>query len=178
VGVDGTTLFWTAALPRADIDRFVAFVGRREVIEERPAQPDAIAAAPVMTPLGVLPLRVRRAAGAMQIVGGGMLGLGVINLARVVGLSADLRIHLLEVLGSMILYGAAMTGLGLRLARGRPHSREAAVIGGGIATVFLFVAEVAFYTGPYDLYLFGILGALALGIYGLVFYWLRKPATA
>jgi hypothetical protein len=178
VGVDGSTLFWTAALARPDIDRFVAFVGRREVIEEAPAQPDAIAAPPVVTPLGVLPLKVRRAAGAMQIAGGGMLGLGVINLARVVGLSADLRIHLLEVLGSMILYGAAMAGLGLQLARGRPHSRQAAVIGGGIATVFLFVAELVSYAGPTDLYLFAILDALALVIYGLVFYWLREPATA
>jgi hypothetical protein len=177
VGVDGSTLFWTAALARPDIDRFVAFVGSRTVIEEPPVQPDAIAAAPVMTPLGVLPLRVRRAAGVMQTFGGLMLVLGVINLVRLAGLSSGLRIHLLKVLVSMAVYGGAMMWLGWRLARGRPNSRQAALVGGGIATVFLLVAEFLSYTGPTDLYLFGILDVLALGAYGQVFYWLRKPAT-
>jgi hypothetical protein len=177
VGVDGSTLFWTSLLARKDIDRFVAFVGRPEVIEESPVQRDPIAAPPVVTPLSVLPLKVRRAAGVMQTVGGLMLVLGVINLVRVPGLSGDLRLHILELLVSMALYGGAMVWLGLRLARGRPHSRESALIGGGIATVFLFVLQFAFYSGPTDLYLFGILDALALVIYVLVFYWLRKPAA-
>jgi hypothetical protein len=54
----------------------------------------------------------------------------------------------------------------------------AALIGGGIATTLLFVLEVVFYTGPTDIYLFAILDVLAVGAYGQVFYWLRKPATA
>jgi hypothetical protein len=178
VGVDGSTLFWTGALARADIDRFVAFIGRREVIEEAPAQPDPLAAPPVVTPLGVLPLRVRRAAGVMQTFGGLMLVLGVINLIRLPGLSGDLRVHILELLVSMALYGGAMASLGLRLARGKPHSREATLIGGGAATVFLLAMEVVSYTDPYALPLFAILDIGALAVYGLVFYWLRMPATA
>jgi hypothetical protein len=178
VGVDGSTLFWTAALARADIDRFVAFVGRREVIEEAPKEPDPIAALPVETPLGVLPLKVRRAAGVMQTFGGLMLALGVINLFRLAGLSAELRTHALELLGSIALYGGAMLWLGRRLARGRPNSRQAALIGGGIANAVLFVLEFVFYTGPTDLYLFATLDLIALGFYGQVFYWLRKAATA
>jgi hypothetical protein len=177
VGVDGSTLFWTGALAPTDIDRFVAFVGRPEVVAERPVQPDPIAAPPVATPLGVLPLRVRRAAGMMQTVGGLMLGLGVFNLVRLPGLSADIRIHLLELLGAMALYGGAMLFLGWRLARGRPSSREAALIGGGLATAFVFVLEFVVYTGPTDLFLFATLDVVALAIYGQVFYWLRKPAT-
>jgi hypothetical protein len=177
VGVDGSTLFWTSLLAPRDIDRFVAFVGSRAVIEEPPVQPDPIAAPAVVTPLGVLPLRVRRAAGVMQTVGGLMLVLGVINLVRLPGLSASLRIHVLELLGSMALYGGAMLWLGWRLARGRLNNM-AALIGGGIATTLLFVLEVVFYTGPTDLYLFAILDVLAVGAYWQVFYWLRKPATA
>ncbi len=176
VGVDGSTLFWTAALAPKDIDRFTAFVGRRTVVEEPPVQQDAIAAPPVATPLGVLPLLVRRAAGMMQTVGGLMLGLGVINLVRLPGLSPAIRMHLLELLVSMALYGGAMVWLGLRLARGRPHSREAALIGGGAATVFLLVVEFVTYTDPYTLPLFAILDVVALTVYGLVFYWLRNPA--
>jgi hypothetical protein len=176
VGVDGSTLFWTGGLAPKDIDRFVAFVGRPEVVAEHPVQPDAIAAPPLVTPLGVLPLNVRRAAGVMQTLGGLMLALGVFNLIKLPGLSPVLRMHLLEVLAAMVLYGGAMVWLGWRLARGRPNGREAALIGGGIATVLLFVAEVVFYTGPFDLPLFAILDVVALAIYGLVFYWLRKPA--
>jgi len=114
----------------------------------------------------------------MQSIGGLMLGLGVLNLVRLAGLSAGLRVHLLELLVSMALYGGAMAWLGWRLARGRPNSPQAALIGGGVATLFLVGAEVVFYTGPYDLLLFAILDVLSLGMYGLVFYWLRKPATA
>jgi hypothetical protein len=84
----------------------------------------------------------------MQTFGGLMLGLGVINLVRLAGLSADLRIHLLEVLVSMALYGGGMMWLGWRLGRGRPNGREAALIGGGLATALLFVLEFVFYTGP------------------------------
>lgn len=178
VGVDGSTLFWTGALAPKDIDRFVAFVGRPEVVAERPVQPDPIAAPPVETPLGVLPLRVRRAAGVMQTLGGLMLALGALNLVRLAGLSADLRIHLLELLGAMALYGGAMLWLGRRLARGRPNSREGALIGVGLTTALLFVLEFAFYTGPTDLFLFATLDVVALGFGGQVFYWLRKPAGA
>jgi hypothetical protein len=177
VGVDGSTLFWTGALARADIDRFVAFVGRREVIEEAPKDPDPIAAPPVVTPLGILPLRVRRAAGVMQTFGGLMLALGVINLFRLAGLSAELRTHALELLVSVALYGGALLWFGRQLARGR-LSNTAALIGGGIANAVLFVLEIAFYTGPTDLYLFVTLDLIALGFYVQVFYWLRKPATA
>jgi hypothetical protein len=177
VGVDGSTLFWTAALVRTDIDRFVAFVGRREVIEEAPKAPDPIATPPMETPRGVLPLKVRRAAGVMQAFGGLMLGLGVINLFRLAGLSAELRTHVLELLGSIALYGGATLWLGRQLAGGR-LSNTAAMIGGGIANAVLFVLEFVFYTGPTDLYLFATLDLIALGFYGQVFYWLRKPGTA
>ena len=175
VGVDGSTLFWTGALAPKDIDRFVAFVGRPTVIEEPPVQAEAIASAPVETPVGVLALRVRRAAGWMQTVGGLMLGLGVINLGRLPRLSPDVRVHLLELLAAMGLYGGTMAWLGWRLARGRPNSREAALIGGGVATAFLLVAEFVFYSGAADLPLYAILDVLALGTYGLVFYWVRDP---
>jgi hypothetical protein len=178
VGVDGSTLFWTGALAPKDIDRFVAFVGLPAVVAEHPVQPDPVAAPPLATPLGVLPLRVRRAAGAMQTLGGLMLALGAINLVRLAGLSADLRIHLLELLGAMALYGGAMLWLGRRLARGRPNSREAALIGVGLTTALVFVLEFAFYTGPSDLFLFATLDLVALGFGGQVFYWLRKPASA
>lgn len=106
-----------------------------------------------------------------------MLVLGVINLVRLAGLSADLRIHLLEVLVSMALYGGGMMWLGWRLGRGRPNGREAALIGGGLATALLFVLEFVFYTGPTDLLLFATIDVLALGFYAQVSYWLRKPAT-
>jgi hypothetical protein len=71
-----------------------------------------------------------------------------------------------------------MVWLGLRLARGRPNSRQAALIGGGIATVFLLVAGFFFYTDPNILALYAILDLGALTVYGLVFNWLRNPATA
>jgi hypothetical protein len=178
VGVDGSTLFWTSLLAPKDIDRFVAFVGGRTVVEEPPMQPDAIAAPPVETPLGVLPVRVRRAAGIMQTIGGFMLVLGVINLVRLPGLAAGMQIHLVELLAAMALYGGAIAWLGRRLARGRPNSRQAALIGGAIATVFLLAAEVVIYTGPTDLYLFAILDVGALAVYGLVFYWLRDTTLS
>src|SRR5260370_9773040 len=175
VGVDGSTLFWTGGLSPTNIDRFVAFVGRPEVVAEHPVQPDPIATPPVETPFGVLPLKVRRAAGVMQTLGGLMLVLGVINLVRLSGLSTDPRLHLLAVLATMAFYGGAMMWLGWRLARGRPDTRQAALIGGGIATLVLFGAEFAFYTGPNDLYLFGIMDVLAGGAFGQGGYWRRRP---
>ena len=130
-------------------------------------------------PLTVSKWNVQRpAAGLTQTVGGLMLGPSVINLVRLPGLSPDIRTNLLGLLGTMGLYGGAMVGLGLRLARGRSNSREAALIGGGIATVCLFVAEFVVYAGPTDLALFAILDIGALTVYGLVFNWLRKPGTA
>jgi hypothetical protein len=177
VGVDGSTLFRTAGLAPTDIDRFVAFVGRPAVVAERPVQPDPIAAPPLATPLGVLPLRVRRAAGAMQTLGGLMLGLGAINLVRLAGLSGDVQIHALELLGSMALYGGAMLLLGRRLARGRPNSREAALIGVGFGTALVLVIEFVFYGGPTDLVLFATLDIVVLGFGAQVFYWLRKPVS-
>lgn len=172
VGVDGSTLFWTGGLASQDVDRFVAFLGCRTVRDAPPEQPDPIASAAVKTPLGVLPLRVRRAAGLMQSIGGLMLGLAVINVLRFLGLSAALRLQALELLASMAVYGGAMVWSGLRLARGRPHSREAALIGGGIATVFLLVVQFVVFA---NLALSAILTVVTLPIYGLVFSWLRKP---
>lgn len=178
VGLDGSTLFWTALLAPKDVDRFVEFVGSRTVVEEPPEQQDPIASAPISTPLGVLPLNVRRAAGLMQSIGGLMLGLGVVNLIRIPGLSADNRTHLLELLVSMAVYGGAIAWLGWRLARGRPNSREVALIGGGIATVFLIVVEFLVYTGPFDLYLYAILDIGTLAAYGLAVYWLRDSTLS
>jgi hypothetical protein len=172
VGVDGSTLFWTGALSAADVDRFVAFVGCKVTREAAPAQPDPIASAPIRTPLGVLPLRVRRAAGLMQAVGGLMVGLSLINIPRFVGLPADRRLQGLELLTSFALYGAAMVWFGLQLARGRPRSRDAALVGGAIATVLLPVVSFVIYTNPA---LSAVLAALVLPVYGLVFYWLREP---
>lgn len=173
VGADGSTLFWTGALSAADIDRFVAFVGCNVVREASPAQPDPIAAAPIRTRLGVLPLRVRRAAGLMLAAGGLMLGLSLINIPRIAGLSGQLRVQGLELLAAFAVYGAVMVALGLALARGMVHTREAALIGGGTATAFLLVASFVIYTNPVATAVFA---AITLPIYGLVFYWLREPA--
>ncbi len=175
VGVDGSTLFWTGALTPADIDRFVAFVGCKVNRETPPAQPDPIAAAPIRTPVGVLPLRVRRAAGLMQAIGGLMLGLSLINIPRMAGLSGQLRMQGLELLASFALYGAVMVALGLGLARGRPHSRDLALIGSGTATAFLLVASFVIYANPVAT---GAFAALTIPVYGLVFYWLREPETS
>ena len=172
VGVDGSTLFWTGALSSADIDRFVAFLGCKVVREAPPVQPDPFAAPPVRTPLGVLPLRIRRAAGLMQAAGGLMLGLGVINVPRFLGMSAGLRTQGLELLASFLIYGAVMTGLGLLLARGLPHSREAALVGGGVAAIFLPLASFVIYANPV---VSAVFAALTVTAYGLVFYWLREP---
>lgn len=175
VGVDGSTLFWTGALTPADIDRFVAFVGCKVNRETPPAQPDPIAAAPIRTPVGVLPLRVRRAAGLMQAIGGLMLGLSLINIPRMAGLSGQLRMQGLELLASFALYGAVMVALGLGLARGRPHSRDLALIASGTATAFLLVASFVIYANPVAT---GAFAALTIPVYGLVFYWLREPGSS
>jgi hypothetical protein len=175
VGVDGSTLFWTGALTPADIDRFVAFIGCKVNRETQPAQADPIAAAPIRTPIGVLPLRVRRAAGLLQAIGGLMLGLSLINIPRMAGLSGQLRMQGLELLASFAVYGAVMVALGLGLARGRPHSRELALIGSGIATAFLLVASFVIYANPAAT---GVFAALAIPVYGLVFYWLREPVQS
>ncbi len=172
VGVDGSTLFWTGAITAADMDRFVAFIGCKVNREAPPAQPDPIAAAPIRTPLGVLPLRVRRAAGLMQAAGGLMVGLSLINILRMAGLSGQLRIQGLELLASFAIYGAVMVALGLALARGVAHSREAALVGGGVAAIFLPVASFVIYANPVVSALFA---ALTVTAYGLVFNWLRQP---
>ncbi len=172
VGVDGSTLFWTSAITAADMDRFVAFVGCKVNRETPPAQPDPIAAAPIRTRLGVLPLRVRRAAGLMQAAGGLMVGISLINIPRMAGLSGQLRTQGLELLASFAIYGVVMVALGLALARGIAHSREAALAGGGVAAIFLPVASFVIYSNPV---VSGIFAALTVTAYGLVFYWLREP---
>jgi hypothetical protein len=172
VGVDGSTLFWTAALSPADVDRFVEFLGCRVVRETPQAQPDSIASPPVQTPLGVLPLRVRRAAGLMQGLGGVMVGLSVINIPRVLGLSAGLRMQAIQLLVSLVLYGLAMIGMGMWLARGRPYGRQVALVGSGIATVVELVIQLAIYGNPTLLAVFAL---VMLPVYGAVFYWLREP---
>jgi hypothetical protein len=172
VGVDGSTLFWTGAITAADMDRFVAFIGCKVNRETAPAQPDPIAAAPIRTRLGVLPLRVRRAAGLMQAAGGLMVGLGLINIPRMAGLSGQLRVQGLELLASFAIYGVVMVALGLALARGIAHSREAAVVGGGVVAIFLPVASFVIYANPV---VSAVFAALTVTAYGLVFYWLREP---
>jgi hypothetical protein len=172
VGVDGSTLFWTGAITAADMDRFVAFIGCKVNRETPPAQPDPIAAAPIRTRLGVLPLRVRRAAGLMQAAGGLMVGLSLINIPRMAGLSGQLRVQGLELLASFAIYGLVMVALGLALAQGMAHSREAAVVGGGVAAIFLPVASFVIYANPV---VSAVFAALTVTAYGLVFYWLQEP---
>jgi hypothetical protein len=172
VGVDGSTLFWTGAITAADMDRFVAFIGCKVNRETPPAQPDPIAAAPIRTRLGVLPVRVRRAAGLMQAAGGLMVGLSLINIPRMAGLSGQLRAQGLELLASFAIYGVVTVALGLALARGVAHSREAALVGSGVAAIFLPVASFVIYANPV---VSAVFAALTVTAYGLVFYWLREP---
>jgi hypothetical protein len=154
------------------MDRFVAFIGCKVNRETPPAQPDPIAAAPIRTRLGVLPLRARRAAGLMQAAGGLMVGLSLINIPRMAGLSGQLRIQGLELLASFAIYGVVMVALGLALARGIALSREAALVGGGVAAIFLPVASFVIYANPV---VSAVFAALTVTAYVLVFYWLREP---
>jgi hypothetical protein len=164
-----------SGLSAANTDRFAAFLGCRVVREMPPAQPDSIAAVPVQTPLGVLPLRVRRAAGVMQTFGGLMLGLGLINVPFLVrGLPADRQVQILELLAGMVVYGGVMAWLGWRLARGRPQSREAALIGGAFVTIALVAFQLLLGINPVVVAFFA---AITLITYGFVFSWLRKPLT-
>jgi hypothetical protein len=65
-----------------------------------------------------------------------------------------------------------MVALGLALARGIAHSREAALVGGGVAAIFLPVASFVIYANPV---VSAVFAALTVTAYGLVFYWLREP---
>lgn len=175
VGVDGSTLFTSSVLAPADVDRFLAFVGAR-VVRESPAQPDSIAVAPIKTPMGVLPLRIRRAAGLMQAVGGICAGLAVVN-ALLLGLRgpADRRVFLFELLAMLAIYGACLIWLGLRLGQGRPRSRETALIGSGAVTALAIAAQIAIGMPLQGVAIFAV---LFIGIYALLFMWLREPVTA
>lgn len=176
VGVDGSNLFMSGSVSRADRDRFAAFLGVPVTSDTSPAQPDAIATAPVRTPSGVLPLRVRRAAGLFQAVGGVMLGLGVLNIPlRLPTQPVAERGLLLGVLGAVAVYGAVLLVLGLLLARGRAHAREIALVGAGAAGVAMPVAIFVATENPVAA---GIFAAIAIGIYALAFYWLREPLPA
>jgi len=176
VGVDGSNLFMSGLVSRADRDRFAAFLGVPVTSDTPPAQPDALATAPVRTPSGVLPLRVRRAAGLFQAIGGLMLGLGVLNIPlRLPTQPVAERGLLLGVLGAVAVYGCVLLALGLLLARGRAHAREIALVGAGVAGVAMPVAIFVATENPVAT---GIFAAIAIGIYALAFYWLREPLPA
>lgn len=173
VGVDGSTLFWATLLTDTEIDQFVQFVGCRLVNDKPAQQPDSIAVAAIPTPIGVLPLRVRRAAGVMQSAAGLVIGLSIINIPLLLPrIPAERRLFSVELLASLLLYGAIYFLLGWRLAKGRPWSREASLIGGAGATGFLVVSMLLIGLTFQELAVFA---GMALGLYALIFYWLREP---
>lgn len=173
VGTDGSTLFWTTLVSPPDMERYAQFLGVRVIHEVSPAQQDSIAVPPVETPMGVLSLPVRRAAGIMQAFGGLFVGLAVVNLIRIPGAPADRRTILLVLLAALGIYGAILYVLGLLLARGRRHSRELAVFGGGAATAAFIVCWVVVVGNPVVAW---IVGLLLVPLFGLAVYWLR-PAN-
>ena len=174
VGVDGSTLFWTSLLSASEMNRYADFLGVRVVRDVAPA-PDGIAVPPVQTRIGVLPLPVRRAAGIMQAIGGLCVGLGLLNLVRIPGTPADRLGGLLLLLGALCVYGGILYVLGLMLARGRPHSRELAVFGGGAATAG-FLASWFVATG--NPMVVAVMAVLMVPVYLLSLYWLRKPGES
>ncbi|HET7467923.1 MAG TPA: hypothetical protein VFL29_14790 [Candidatus Dormibacteraeota bacterium] len=172
VGVDGSTLFLSSLISKADRRRFADFVGGR-VVEDAPPQADALAVPPTRTPEGVLPLSYRRAAGLLQAIGGLLLGLGVVNAAvRIPSTPADRRTLIVELLVLLIVYGALYLGAGLLLARGLPASREMALYGGGAATVGVLVA---LWLVSGNLGAVAFFAVLFVPIFLLVAYWLRQP---
>jgi hypothetical protein len=175
VGVDGKTLFSSGLLSAADRQRFADFVGGRVVEPEAPP-PDPLAVAPVRTPEGVLPLSVRRAAGLLQVVGGLLVGLGVLNIPlRLPTLPESRWGFALELLGVLVAYGAIYLAFGIRLARGLPRSREMALYGTWVATA---AALLALYLVSQFLPAAVMFAAIFLPICALVAYWLREPLPA
>lgn len=174
VGKDGSTLFWTTLISTADMQRYGEFLGCRIVRDAPAADADSIATPPVQTPMGVLPLPVRRAAGIMQAIGGLLAGLSVLNLVRIANLPADRRTVVLAALISLAAYGAILAGIGFVLARGWVHSRELAIFGGGAATAAFVVSWFVIIGNPL---VAGIVGVLVVGVYGLAVYWLRPAST-
>ncbi|HVH64277.1 MAG TPA: hypothetical protein VNA65_11830, partial [Candidatus Dormibacteraeota bacterium] len=175
VGTDGSTLFATSLISNADIDRFVAFLGCRVVRDTPVTSGDPIAVPPAPTPIGVLPLRIRRAAGLMQSVAGLLVGLSIINIPLLLRrVPEERRLFAIELLAALGIYGAALFWLGFRLAKGRPRSRETALIGGAGLTGF-FVVAMAVINDQWQVA--AIFCAVAIGLYALIYYWLREPVV-
>jgi hypothetical protein len=176
VGVDGSNLFMSGAVSRADRDRFATFLGVPVTRDSPAAQPDALATPPVRTAAGVLPLRIRRAAGLFQAIGGLMLVLALLNIPlRLPTQPVAQRGLLLGVLGALAVYGAALLAVGLVLARGVNHARQIALVGAGAATVAMPLAIFVATANAVGAAFFAL---IAIAIYALAFYWLRKPPPA
>jgi hypothetical protein len=175
LGVDGSTLFWTGFLSASDMDRYADFLGARVVREAPPVQQDAIAVPPTRTPVGVLPLNVRRAAGIMQAIGALCVGLGVFNVISLARTPAERRGGLLLLLAGLVAYGLVVWALGYMLARGRPHSREFAVFGGGGATAG-FLAGCFVIAG--NAMVVGLIAVVLVPFYLVAVYWVRKPSES
>lgn len=172
VAGDGSKLFASSVVSTADMDRFAAFVGGR-VIREGPSPARGIAVPAVETPMGVLPLPARRAAGLLLAIGPLLLFIGLINvLIRLPFLKAGQLVMGVELLVGLAVYGALYTWFGFRLARGRRGSRELALIGAGVATVAMLL-DILVATG----FLPGVavFAILFVPIYGVIAYWLREP---
>ena len=170
VGTNGSTLFYSGMISGEDMERYAAFLGCRVVRDTPPAQPDSIATPPVRTSMGVLPLRVRRAAGIMQTIGALLVVLGVVNVIRLSSTPADRRAIAIGLLASLVVYGLILYGLGLMLARGLPRARELTLAIGG-ATTAAFLVSTALFTGT--LVFSAIFAVLLLSIYGVTVYLLR-----
>ena len=82
---------------------------------------------------------------------------------------------MLLLLGALCVYGGILYVLGLMLARGRPHSRELAVFGGGAATAG-FLASWFVATG--NPMVVAVMAVLMVPVYLLSLYWLRKPGES
>ena len=175
VGVDGSTLFSSGLTSAADQQRFADFIGGKTVVAP-PPQDVALAVPPVRTPEGILPLRVRRAAGLLQIVGGLMLGLGVVNIPLRIATTPEKQWALiLELCGTLIVYGAVNLVLGLRLARGLHRSREMALVVNPVVTVGLLVGILLASGFPPATAVFAV---LFVPVSAVTVFWLREPLAA
>lgn len=170
VGTNGSTLFYSGMISAEDMERYAAFLGCRVVRDTPPAQPDSIATPPVKTSMGVLPLRVRRAAGIMQTIGAVLVVLGVVNVIRLSSTPTDRRAVVIGLLASLVVYGLILYGLGLMLSRGLPRARELTLAIGGVATA-AFLVSTALTTGT--LVFSAVLAVVLLPIYGVTVYLLR-----
>lgn len=176
VGVDGSTLFNSGFTSAADQQRFADFIGGKTVVAPPPQQDVALAVPPVRTPEGILPLRVRRAAGLLQIVGGLMLGLGLVNIPlRLATIPEKQWPLVLELCGALIVYGAVNLVLGLRLARGLALSREVALIVNPVVTVALLAGLLVVSAFPPATAIFAV---LFVPVSAVTVFWLREPLPA